>query len=136
MAKMRPGVVPAEVRRVREQFEGWRTGKQPRERIPAVLWSAAARLCRTYSVHRVSRWLRVNYAALQKRAGGRAKARADEAKPAFVEWGLPAGILPSAPSAEYVVELASRGDGPQRIHMRGASVAEVAALARALRGAN
>jgi len=38
-------------------------------------------------------------------------------------------------SAEYVVEVPSRGDVAQRIHVRGASVSEVAALARALRAA-
>ncbi len=68
------------------------------------------------------------------RAGKRVKARPSEPKPAFVEWGLPAGIAAAASSAEYVVELAGRGEGPQRIHVRGASVAEVAALARTLRG--
>jgi hypothetical protein len=36
-------------------------------------------------------------------------------------------------SAEYVVEVAGGEDGAQRIHVRGASVSEVAALARALR---
>jgi len=119
---------------VRDEFKGWRAEKQPRERIPTALWAAAAKLCQSYSVHRVSRWLRINPTALQKRAGRRVKARAGEPKPAFVEWGLPAGILPGAFPAEYVVELAGRRGDPQRIHVRGTSVAEVAALARALRG--
>ncbi|MFH1438074.1 MAG: hypothetical protein ABIJ56_20365 [Pseudomonadota bacterium] len=35
-------------------------------------------------------------------------------------------------TAEYVVELSGQGDGAQRIHVRGANVSEVAALARAL----
>ena len=136
MAKMRVGFVPEGVRGVREQFEGWRAVKKPRERIPVALWAAAAKLCQTYSVYRVSRWLRVSHAGLQKRAGRRVKARACGPKPAFVEWDLPGGILPVASSAEYVVELAAGMDGVQRIHVRGAGVAEVAALARALRGAN
>jgi hypothetical protein len=33
------------------------------------------------------------------------------------------------------VEVASQGDAAQRIHVRGASILEVAALARALRAA-
>jgi hypothetical protein len=116
---------------VEEQFEHWRAGKQSRERIPPKLWRAAAKLCGTYSVHRVSRWLRLHYTALQERAGKGVKAHRSEPKPTFVEWGLPAGMLASASSAEYVVEAA--GDGAQRIHVRGAGPTEVAALVRALR---
>ncbi len=134
MASTEPKDVPADICRVQERFERWRAGKQSRERIPARLWRAAAKLCAIHGVHRVARCLRLNHTALQERARSRVKARRSEPKPAFVEWGLPAGILAGASSAEYVVELASHGDGPQRIHARGASVAEVAALARALRG--
>lgn len=133
MAKTRQRGVPAEVRRVQEQFERWRAGKQGQERIPARLWEAAANLCGTHGIHRVSRWLRLNRTTLQKRAGKRSIPRSCRPEPSFVEWRLPAGIIPGASSAEYVVEVAGRGNGAQRIHVRGASVAEVAALARALR---
>jgi hypothetical protein len=128
---MRPGVVPAEVRRVRKQFEGWRADKQPRERIPAALWAAAASLCETYSAHRVSRWLHLNQTALQKRASRRGRIRPSEPKPTFVEWSLPAGIVPGPFSAEYIVEVKGR---VPRIHVRGASASEVAALVGALDG--
>jgi hypothetical protein len=134
MASAGREIVPVGIRRVQEQFERWRAGKQSRERIPPSLWAAAVKLCGTSSVHRVARWLHLNPTALQARASGRVKACRSEPKPAFVEWGLPAGIFAGASSAEYVVEVAGREDGPQRIHVRGASVAEVAALAGALRG--
>ena len=120
--------MPAAVGRVDEQFERWRGDKQGQERIPARLWDAAARLCQSYSVHRVSRWLHLNHTALQRRAGRR---RPDvcEAKPTFVEWHVPAGIVAGPSSAEYVVEVGGR---VPRIHVRGASAGEVAALVSAL----
>ena len=123
-----------EVRRAQELFERWRTGKQGRERVPAKLWCVAAKLCEAYSVHRVSRWLRLNYTDLQSRVAARSGSR--HQKPEFVEYNLPAGkenvlIGPSISSAEYIVEAA--GEGAQRIHVRGANAVEVAALVRALR---
>ncbi len=133
MARTRPEVLPAEVRRVKERFKCWRVDRQGRKRIPPKLWEAAAKLCETYSIHQVSRWLRLNHTALQKRAGRRSSLRSYRPKPAFVEWSLPPGILTGVSSAEYVVEVVGRGDGAQRIHMRGVSVPEVVALAKALR---
>lgn len=131
MASTRRKDVPAEVRRVVEQFDLWRAGKQGRERIPARLWEAAAKLCGIHSLHRVARWLGLNHTALRDRAGRLSGARPSRPKPAFVEWSLPAGVLPRVSSAEYVFEMG--GGGAQRIHVRGASVGEVAALARALK---
>lgn len=124
-------VMPAPVCRVDEQFERWRAAKQGPERIPPRLWKAAVKLCETHSVHRVSRWLRVNHTSLQKRAGKHRRPGRSPSKPTFVEWSLPAGIVPGACSAEYVVEV--RGRAP-RIHVRGASALEVAALVSALGG--
>lgn len=133
MKSARTGAWPAHARRVQEEFERWRAGKRGPGRIPARLWEAAVKLCETQSVHRVSRRLRLNHTVLQRRAGRRLVRRPGSAKPAFVEWSLPAGVLPQAWSAEYVVEVSAKKDGAQRIHVRGASVSEVAALARALR---
>jgi len=116
---------------VQEQFERWRAGRQPREPIPAALWDAAGDLCKVYSLHRVSRWLRLNQTRLKDRAGKSCRRR--RPGPAFVECSLAAGTLPAGSSAEYVVEVAAGEGGAQRIHVRGASVPEVAALARALR---
>ena len=130
MTNTRPEIMPADVRRVHKQFDRWRAGKRARERIPIRLWEAAANLCEAHSIHQVSRWLRLNYAALKDQTGRPSRRRI---KPAFVEWRLPVGSLPGASPAEYVVEVACRGEDTQRIHVRGASVSEVAALARALR---
>lgn len=123
--------MPAPVRRVEEQFARWRAGKQAQERIPRRLWEAAARLCGTYSVHRMSRWLHLNHTALQREASRHRRSRRLHPRPSFVECRLPAEIIPGPSSAEYVVEL---GGHVPRIHVRGASAVEVAALVSALGG--
>ncbi len=128
--------VPADVQRLRERFGRWRANKGAGpEPIPPKLWEAAVKLCRTHGVSRVSRWLRLHHTTLKKRLGRRSSPSSVRPQPRFVEWRLPAGGLPGSPSAEYVVEVPSEGDGAQRIHVRGASISEVAALARELRAA-
>ena len=126
--------MPADVHRLQERFGSWRankgTGPEP---IPSKLWEAAVKLCRTHGVSRVSRWLRLHHTTLKERLCRRSPRRTVRPQPRFVEWRLPAGGLPGSSAAEYVVEVPSAGDAAQRIHVRGASVAEVAALARALR---
>ena len=128
--------VHADVQRLRERFGRWRTNKGAGpEPIPPKLWEAAVKLCRTHGVSRVSGWLRLHYTALKKRLGKRSSPSSVRPQPRFVEWQLPAGGLPGSSAAEYVVEVPGPGDAAQRIHVRGASISEVAALARALRAA-
>ena len=121
--------MPAPVRRVEEQFARWRAGKQAQERIPRRLWAVAAKHCATYGVHQMSRWLHLNHTALQREANKRRRSRRSHPRPAFVEWRVPAGMVPGASPAEYIVELGGR---VPRIHVRGASAVEVAALVSAL----
>ena len=129
-------VVPAGVRRVKNQFDRWRADKGARERIPRGLWVAAGKLCESYSVGRVSRWLGLNHTTLRDHVNSHSRPSPrrclPNSKPAFVEWSPPMGNL-SGSTAKYVMELSERGSAAQRIHVHGASVSEVAALARALR---
>lgn len=130
MSTMREDM-PAAVRRVNKQFDQWRAGKQRKERIPPGLWRAAAKLCETSSIHRVSRWLRLNHTSLQDRVGRRRRSGGSTSRPTFVEWNLPGGIVPGSVTAEYVVEMKGR---VPRIHARGVSATEMAALVNALSG--
>lgn len=133
---MRLESVPADIQQLQKRFGHWRTNKAARaEPIPSKLWEAAVKLCRTHGVSRVSMWLRLHHAKLKKGLGRRTAPRSVRPQPRFVEWRLPAEGLPGNSSAEYVVEVPSSGDTAQRIHVRGASIEEVAALARALRAA-
>lgn len=131
-----PIIDTAEIREVRKAFEGWRSSKkQGREPIPPKLWGLAARLCETYSVNRIARCLGLNYTALKVEVNRRLHRRQPE--PAFVELkpgSVPAELIPGSSAVEYIVEAPARLDGTPRIHVRGASVLEVAALVRALRG--
>lgn len=128
--------VPADVRRLQERFGRWRANKGAGPKpIPSKLWEAAVALCRTHSVSRVTRWLRLHHTTLKKRLGRRSVPSSVRPQPRFVEWQLPAGNLQGSSSAEYVLEVPRAGDTAQRIHVRGAGVAEVAALARELRAA-
>ncbi len=140
MATTTSKIDSAEVRGVQNQFERWRSGKTGRERIPVKLWGMAAKLCETYSLHRVARSLRLNYTALKLEVDGRSPRRPGFhqrcRKPAFIELtqgNLPAGIIPESSSAEYVVEAPDHRGGTPRILIRHASVLEVAALVGALR---
>jgi len=50
---------------VSKQFERWRGQKQEGERIPQHLWQAAALLHPHYSMHRISRSLRLDFGDLR-----------------------------------------------------------------------
>jgi len=127
---------PANVHRLEKRLGHWRANKGGGpEPIPPKLWDAAVKLCGRHGVSRVSKWLRLHHTALKKRLGRRSSPSSVRPEPRFVEWRLPAGGLPVNSAAEYVVEVPCAGDAAQRIHVRGASAAEVAALARALRAA-
>lgn len=134
MTRTKSLIHSAEVREVRESFQRWRSNKkQGREPIPSKLWRMAAELCETYSINRVARHLGLNHAALKAEVNRRLHRRH---KPAFVELAsgsIPAGILPESSAVEYIVEAPDHGQGTPRIHVRGASALEVAALVRALR---
>jgi hypothetical protein len=131
----------AEVREVQAAFERWRSSKkQGREPIPPKLWRMAARICETYSLNRVARCLGLNYTALKtevnRRLHGRHPKSGRRGDPAFVELtpgSVAAGLLPESSAAEYIVEAPDHRQGTPRIHVRGASALEVAALVRALR---
>ena len=135
MTRTKSLIHSAEVREVRESFQRWRSSKkQGREPIPAKLWGMAAELCETYSINRVARHLGLNHAALKAEVNR--CLRGHHQKQAFVELppgSVPSGIIPENSVAEYVIEPPARKDETPRIHVRGASVSEVAALVRALR---
>lgn len=133
MALIKKLAPPAHVQAVRRRFENWRKSKRGRQRIPEPLWAVAVKLCERYSAHRVSRWLRLNSAALRHRLNGNhALGRSNDKAPAFVEW-VAASPGPMPPStAEYIVELEGAQGPNVRIRMRAVHVAEVAELASLL----
>ena len=138
MATTQSQIHSAEIRKVQAAFERWRSSKtQGREPIPPKLWRMSARLCETCSINRVAQCLGLNYTALKVEVNRRLHRRHRKPRdPAFVELtpaSVPAGTLPESSSVEYIVEAPDSHNGTPRIHVRGASVSEVAALVRALR---
>jgi hypothetical protein len=117
---------------VQQQFEHWRALKRPGERIPQRLWNVATRLAGAHGIHRVACWLRLNATSLRDRADRRSRTHPSPHAPTFLEGALPAGSLLGAPTTEYAVELEYPASATLRIRVRGATVAEVVALAQAL----
>lgn len=133
MARTRRSGPPADVRGIQQQFEHWRASKQSGDCVPQALWNGAARLAATHGVHRVAGWLRLNATRLAAHAGRRGRRPRAPQPQTFVEGALPPGLLLSGPSAEYALELEHPATETLRIRVRGATVAEIVALAQALR---
>ena len=130
--KPRRPALPSEIKRVYDRLEDWRrTKRTPRERIPDRLWSVAAALCKDYSVHRVSRWLRLNHSDLKARVEASATQLPElpvrqAAASKFLE------VVSAAPSSspECIVELEDARGVRMKIHLKGSEVQDLAALTK------
>lgn len=109
------------------RFDEWRRNRQGKSAIPAELWDAAAAVARRDGVYQTAKALHLDGAKLKQRMALPGD-RAPSSAPAFLELltgpGLRAG-------AEYTLEVEGHA-GKLRIHCKGASTADVAALGRAL----
>ena len=60
--------LPVRLEEVLDQFEDWRrTRNNRRDPIPGRLWKAAVQLADSYSIHSISKALRLNYSDLKDR---------------------------------------------------------------------
>ena len=121
-----------ELSAVAQRFTQWRKQSGGRgSRIPAELWNEAARVARVRGVYATARALRLNYEGLKTRVGAPAgqPASSTNAEAGFVE--LRMGPLPVAGT---VIELFSPRGDQMRIHLAGASTAELVCLAQAFWG--
>lgn len=64
-SKQRPPAIPADLLRLREQFEHWRQTRSGKNNTPPELMSEAARLSLKHPVTLVSRQLRLNHTTLK-----------------------------------------------------------------------
>ena len=111
-----------------QRFRRWRESRKQGQRIPAVLWAAAAGLAKQHGVHRVARELRLDYNGLKKRAGqvGPA-ARSSKVDAQFVElFAAPAST--AAPVCECAVELENARGAKMRVQLNGHGLAGLASL--------
>lgn len=129
MAKQNQHGLPSDLAKARDRLAAWRRTKQPRSRIPEALWEKAAELAAKYGVHRTARSLKLDYYSLKKRVDA-AAARPETSGSPFVE--LPAAL---APVPECVMEWEDH-TGTLRVHLKGYSATEIAAVGRGLRSSN
>ena len=112
---------------VRTRFENWRQNRQGKQRIPEELWSAAIELARRDGVNPTATALHLDGGKLKRRMVAADSVIGKAMPPTFVE--LMASHTVGSP--ECTIELEGR-NGKLRIHWKGATSADVAALSRAL----
>ena len=110
---------------VRTRFEDWRQNRRGKQRIPEELWSAAIELARRNGVSPTATALHLDGGKLKRRMMT-APISGKVAPTAFVEL-----IAPTVGQQECTIELEGR-KGKLRIHWKGATSADVAAVSRAL----
>jgi hypothetical protein len=107
----------ATLEEVTQQFKTWRATRRRKSRIAAELWDAAVSLTDQYSIHRISRTLKLNHSALRDQVAARTheKCLATAQQACFLE--LPAH-QPS-PSSECLIEMENRHGEKMRMHFAG-----------------
>jgi hypothetical protein len=111
---------------VRTRFENWRQDRQGKQRIPEELWSAAIELARRDGVNPTATALHLDGGKLKRRMMAADSVSTKDMPPKFVEL-----LAPTVDLRECTIELEGR-KGKLRIHWKGATSADVAALSRAL----
>lgn len=133
---MRQLAIPAarlrtdDLTQTRHDFDRWRRARPRGERIPESLWQKAIELARAHGVSRVSLALRLDYYALQRRAGlvPEGTRVPEPSQASFVEIALPA----AAGSMRCVVEMADDRGKPMRVDLAGMSARDLAGFVRAI----
>jgi hypothetical protein len=109
---------------VQAQFEQWRRSRGKRRAIPASLWEAASSLYPAYSLHRISKTLRLNYTKLKHYVQGPFSDLSMADGEAFIEMGF----ATPAPDRPCVVEM--RHCNGSRMTVQGADSQDLMKLAR------
>lgn len=113
---------------VQQQFESWRKHRKKRTRIPQRLWKAAVALSDEYSIHHLSKILRVNYAALKNRVlqlNPPAKSESNVSNATFFELPQPAAAL------ESTIEMARADGAVMKMHLKTAGISDLVELGKA-----
>jgi hypothetical protein len=104
------------LREVKQLFATWRASREHKTRIPDELWEAASSLSAQYTIHQISRNLRLNHTALKDQVAARTQENNITAQqPCFLE--LPAPQSP--PLSECLIEMENRHGEKMRMHFAG-----------------
>jgi len=113
----------------RKEFEIWRKArKNRREPIPDPLWEKAVRLCRRYSVGKVSAELRLNFKTLKDKIKKSIKTSPSKEKNQFIEVNLKNAQYPS----ESIIEIKNRDGVHVKIYSNKKNEKEYIELVRTL----
>ena len=124
--------LPAPLEAARRRFDRWRRTRTARSRIPDTLWTAAVQVAGQYGLHRTTQALRLDYYALKKRVEDAASDCEPDREAAATFLELPAPV--SGGASECIIELEDAGGAKMRVHVKGAAVPDVTALARSFWG--
>lgn len=123
----------------RRQLERWRRTRKRGTRIPAPLWAAAVEAAREHGVSRASRALRLDYYGLKERLESvplESPPLESAPEPSGHEAANGGGFLEiplfASAAPECVFELEDGHGSRLRVAVKGAALAEMEALARAL----
>jgi hypothetical protein len=133
MSTKQPANLPIALSEARRQLDHWRS-QQPnkRTRLPKELWQQAVALAREYGLNKTAHALNVKYYSLKKHFD---EAGADEGSsvkptPYFIEL-LPGTVTPGG--AECMIEWVDGHNATVRMHIKGAGLSELTALAGVFR---
>ena len=110
----------------RTRFENWRQSRRGKQPIPDELWSVAIEVARRDGVNPTAVALHLDGGKLKRRMVAADAVPGKAMPPTFVEL-----VAPSVGLSECTIEREGR-NGKLRIHWKGATAADVAALSRAL----
>jgi len=135
MSTKQPTNLPIALSEARRQLDHWRS-QQPnkRTRLPKELWQQAVALAKDHGLNKTARALGLKYYSLKKHLDETDTDALVAAKPTpdFIEL-LPDTVSPG--SVECMIEWAAEGPkATVRMHIKGASVSELTALAGVFQG--
>ena len=134
MSVNHPANLPSDLSAAYREIDQWRRRRRHRrERMPEILWGQAADLAGKYGLNPTARSLKLNYGSLKKRLAEAASAETAPApaQPEFIE--IPPAVLKPSP-VECTIEWIDGGNSTVRMHIQGAGLSELTALAGVLRG--
>ena len=133
MSTKHPTNIPIGLSEARHQLDLWRS-QQPnkRTRLPQELWRKAVVLAKEHGLNKTARALNVKYDSLRKHLheAGAAEESSVKPQPDFIEL-LPGPVTPSG--VECLIEWAEGPNAIVRMHIKGAGLSELTALARVFR---
>jgi len=127
MTSQKPNQKPT-LKKVQGQFENWRKTRKSRGSIPEALWVAAISLAGSYSLHQISKGLRLNHTALKERVEVSRNAIPEEVpQTTFVE--LPP-LNQAMPIEEFSLDLENKAGAKMKIRMKGHTDIDLLALTK------